>query len=52
LMVVTRSKSDGSISDNDKKDVLREIGQAVAALQAVAVALKAEHAADNTGRPE
>lgn len=52
LMVVTRSKSDGNISDNDKKDVLREIGQAVAALQAVAVALKAEHAADNTGRPE
>lgn len=47
LLAVTKSKADGNISDNDRDDVLREIGEAVAALQAVALALKAEHAADN-----
>lgn len=52
LVAVTKSKIDGSISDNDKREVLREIGQTVAALQAVAVALKAEHAADNAGRAQ
>lgn len=50
LLAVTRSKADGKISDNDKRDVLREIGEAVAALQAVAAALKSEHAADNAAR--
>lgn len=52
LLAVTRSKSDGNISDNDKREVLTEIGQAVSALQAVAAALKAEHAADNRSRVE
>lgn len=47
LLAVTKSKADGNISDNDRRDVMREIGQAVAALQAVAAALDAEHAADN-----
>lgn len=53
-LAVTRSKADGNVSDNDndKRDVLREIGEAVMALQAVAVALVAEHAADNKGRRE
>lgn len=50
LLAVTKSKADGSISDNDKAEVLREIGHAVGALQAVAAALKAEHAADKAGR--
>lgn len=50
LLAVTRSKADGNVSDNDKRDVLREIGEAVVALQAVAMALVAEHAADNSGR--
>ncbi|MFD1839121.1 phage regulatory CII family protein [Paracidovorax cattleyae] len=50
LVVVTQSQADGSISDNDKREVLREIGQAVAALQGVAAALNAQHAADNAGR--
>lgn len=50
LLVVTRSKADGNISDNDKRDVLREIGETVAALQKVALALKSEHAADNPRR--
>ncbi|MFD2755986.1 phage regulatory CII family protein [Comamonas terrae] len=52
LLAVTRSKADGNVSDNDKRDVLREIGEAVVALQAVAVALVAEHAKDNKGRQE
>lgn len=47
LMAVTRSKSDGNISDNDRAEVRREIAEAVAALQSVALALDAEHAADN-----
>lgn len=52
LLAVTKSKADGNISDNDKREVLHEIGHAVAALQSVAVALKAEHAADNAGRAQ
>ena len=52
LLAVTRSKADGNISDNDKREVLTKIGQAVSALQAVAAALKAEHAADNRSRVE
>lgn len=47
LLAVTKGKSDGNISDNDRDEVLREIGHAVHALQAVAAALTAEHAADN-----
>lgn len=50
LLAVTKSKADGNISDNDRREVRREIGQAVSALQAVAAALDAEHAADNAGR--
>lgn len=50
LLAVTRSKADGSISDNDKKEILREIGEAAAALQAVTLALNAEHSADTAGR--
>lgn len=47
LMAVTRSKADGNISDNDRAEVRREIAEAAAALQSVALALDAEHAADN-----
>ncbi|MEW5680425.1 phage regulatory CII family protein [Comamonas kerstersii] len=50
LLAVTKSKADGNISDNDKKEVLREVTEAAAALQAVMRALKAEHARDNAGR--
>jgi hypothetical protein len=52
LLAVTRSNADGNISDNEKREVLTEIGQAVSALQAVVAALKAEHAADNRSRVE
>lgn len=47
LMAVTRSKADNNISDNDRADIRGEIAEAVSALQAVAIALDAEHAADN-----
>lgn len=50
LLAVTKSKADGNISDNDRAEVLREIGHTVHALQAVHAALEAEHAADNAGR--
>lgn len=52
LMAVTHSKADGNVSDNDKRYVLRELGEALVALQKVAVALVVEHAADNKGRQE
>lgn len=47
LLAVTKSKSDGNVSDNDRAYVRTELGQALAALQAVAIALDVEHAADN-----
>lgn len=47
LLAVTKSKADGNISDNDRAYVLREVGQTLAAIQAVHAALEAEHAADN-----
>ncbi|WP_326999512.1 hypothetical protein [Comamonas testosteroni] len=49
---MTHSKADGNVSDNDKRYVLRELGEALVALQKVAVALVVEHAADNKGRQE
>lgn len=47
LMAVTLAKADNNVSDNDKRDVRREIAEAVAALLAVDQSLEAEHAADN-----
>lgn len=47
LVAITQSKADGNISDNDRADVQREIGQTLRALQDVCAALEAEHAADN-----
>lgn len=47
LLAVTNAKADGNISDNDKKAVLHEIQETVAALQQAAQALKTAHAADN-----
>lgn len=47
LLAVTRSTADGNVSDNDRKNVLREVGETVAALQAVVASLEAKHAADN-----
>ena len=41
------AKADNNVSDNDKRDVQREIAEAVAALLAVQQSLNAEHAADN-----
>lgn len=52
LLAVTRAKSDGHISDNDKRAVRKEIGETVAALQAALQALDHEHAADNQGRAQ
>ena len=50
LLAVTKSKADGNISDNDRAEVQREIGQSVAALRTVLAILEAEHAADNAAR--
>ena len=47
LLAVTKSKADGNVSDNDRAEVMREIGHTVTALQEVYAALEAEHAADN-----
>lgn len=47
LVAITTAKADGNISDNDRAYVLREVGQTLAAIQAVHAALEAEHAADN-----
>lgn len=52
LLAVTKSKADGNVSDNDRAEVMREIGHTVTALQEVYAALEAEHAADNARSPQ
>lgn len=47
LLAVTKSKADGNVSDNDRAEVMREIGHTLTALQEVYAALETEHAADN-----
>ncbi|WP_046059988.1 phage regulatory CII family protein [Paracidovorax citrulli] len=47
---VTKALADGSISENDRRKVLREVGEAVAEMQGVVVELNAQYAADTAGR--
>lgn len=52
LTAVTKARADGKVSDNDRKAVLKEMGELMSAIQAAYQALSREHTESNRARAE
>lgn len=52
LTAVTQARADGKVSDNDRKAILKEMGELMAAIQTAYQALSKEHAQSNRARVE
>lgn len=52
LMAVTKARADGKVSDNDRKEILKEMADLMSAIQTAYQALDAEHAHSNRHRAE